>query len=164
MDKTDLYIKLDIESPEEFRYFENLSALVEEDDFIEEDLIRDLFNDIDRELLLDYIKQYFEDIMKHLPDEESELYITFDSIARVLAGMINPQMSENDIDNLTFEFMRFRKWFTLDSLVFDRNQDSYISIRDSVYNIIAAKFIDQETDYDFSEACEYPLKGYEVRF
>lgn len=108
MDKTDLYIKLDIESPEEFRYFENLSALVEEDDFIEEDLIRDLFNDIDRELLLDYIKQYFEDIMKHLPDEESELYITFDSIARVLAGMINPQMSENDIDNLTFEFMRDR--------------------------------------------------------
>lgn len=163
MNKVDLYKKLDIDSPEEFKFFENLSALIEEEDLIEEDLIRDLFNDIDKELLLEYIDQYFEDIMRHLPDEESELYITFDSIARVFSGMITLQMTEEEIDSLAFEFIRFRKWFTLDSLVLDRNNDSYLSIRDAVFNIIVAKFIDNEINYDFSDACEYPLEGYEVR-
>ena len=33
MDKTELYRKLDIDTIEEFRYYENLAALLEEDDY-----------------------------------------------------------------------------------------------------------------------------------
>ena len=36
MDKTEFYNKLDIETIEEFKFYENLSALLEEEDFIEE--------------------------------------------------------------------------------------------------------------------------------
>ena len=42
MDKTVLYRKLDIDTIDEFRYYENLASLLEEDDFIEENLIIDL--------------------------------------------------------------------------------------------------------------------------
>ena len=42
MDKVRFYRVLDIESPEEFQYYENLASLLEEDEFIEENLIKDL--------------------------------------------------------------------------------------------------------------------------
>ena len=47
MDKVRFYRVLDIESPEEFQYYENLASLLEEDEFIEENLIKDLLKDWD---------------------------------------------------------------------------------------------------------------------
>ena len=51
MDKTGLYRKLDIDTIDEFRYYENLAALLEEDDYIEENLIRDLIREVDKSVL-----------------------------------------------------------------------------------------------------------------
>ncbi|NLY87273.1 MAG: hypothetical protein GX083_01820 [Clostridiales bacterium] len=163
MDKAELYRKLDIENPQEFKFYENLSNLIEDGDYIEENLIRDLFIDVDKKSLYEFIELYFEDIMKHLPDEETDLYITFESIGRALMGMIAEDMTYDEVESLAFEFSRFRKWFSIDSLVKNLINNSSLSVRDAVFNIIAAKFLGDTIDYDFSDACNYPLEGYEVR-
>ncbi len=163
MNKLELYKKLDIDKPEEFLFFENLSALIEEENYIEEELISELFCAVDKKLLTEFSEMYFENILKYIPDEETDLYITFDSIGRSLIGSIDEDMTTEDIDSLASEFARFRKWFAIDYLVFDRFSNSNISVRDAVYNILAAKFLGDKTDYDFGRACDYPLEKYEVR-
>ena len=42
MDKVRFYRVLDIDSADEFQFFENLAALLEEDEYIEDNLIKDL--------------------------------------------------------------------------------------------------------------------------
>ena len=71
MDKTILFKKLDIESFDDFKFYENLSSLLEEDDFIEENLIRDLINGVDKNILADHMDYYFENFLEHLPDDDS---------------------------------------------------------------------------------------------
>ena len=50
MDKTGLYRKLDIDTIDEFRYYENMASLLEEDDYIEVNLIRDLLREVNKEV------------------------------------------------------------------------------------------------------------------
>lgn len=163
MDKVELYNILDISEPSEFIYYENLASLIEEDRFIESNLIKDLFKDVDMEVVSECLGNYFEDILKNIPDKENDLYITFDQIKMVLLGLINDDMNIDDVDALTNEFAKFRKWFVLDTLVFDRTNDREISVRDAIYNIMASKFIDEITDYDFRLALNYDFEGYDVR-
>ncbi|MBQ6456821.1 MAG: hypothetical protein IJJ31_06890 [Mogibacterium sp.] len=163
MDKTALYLKLDIESPEEFKFYENLAALLEEDDYIEENLIRDLIKDIDKEVLAEHLDSFFEQFLANLPDNETELYITVDSIGRAMSGMISPDMSAEDIHALSSEIARFRKWYVHDLNVFDKLNAAEISLRDARYNILAAGFLGEPYDYDFRTALDYDLDGYDVR-
>lgn len=163
MDKVELYRILDIKTPEEFQYFENLAALIEEDKYIEANLIKDLFKDIDMDIVGESLGNYFEEILKHVPDKENDLYITIDQIKLVLTGLITDEMNIDEIDVLTNEFSKFRKWFTLDQLVFDRNNNKEISVRDAIFNIMASKFIDEVCDYDFRRALNYDFEGYDVK-
>lgn len=163
MDKVELYKILDIKNPDEFNYFENVSALIEEDKFIESNLIKDLFKDIDLEVLAESINNYFEEILKNIPDKENELYIVFDQIKMVIAGLIKDDMTIEEIDVLTNEFLKFRKWYVLDQLVFDKDSKTELSIRDAVFNIIASKYIETKCEYDFRLALNYDFEGYDVR-
>ena len=55
MDKVRFDRILDIDSADEFKYYENLSALLEEDEYIEENLIKDLISHADREKLAEHM-------------------------------------------------------------------------------------------------------------
>lgn len=162
MDKVELYRLLDIKDPEEFKYYENVAALIEDDRYIESNLIKDLFKDIDIEVLSESLGNYFEEFLKNIPDSENELYITVDQIKRVLLGLIKDEMSIDEIDALTNEFVKFRKWYSLDKLVFDKTNQTEISVRDSIFNILASKFIDEKCDYDFRLAELYDFEGYDI--
>ena len=163
MDKVRLYNILDIESPDEFKYYENLSALLEEDEFIEENLIKDLIREVDRERLAEHFDSYFEGFLDHLPEHETEMYITVDSIRRVFDGMIYDDMSSEDISVLASEISKFRKWYVHDLNVFDRLNGRELSVRDARYDIAAAKLLGEEADHDFRLALDYGLDGYDVR-
>ena len=56
MDKVRFYKVLDIDTADEFQYYENLAALLEEDEFIEENLIKDLVRTVDREILAEHFE------------------------------------------------------------------------------------------------------------
>ena len=74
MDIKQLMGYLDISSPGEFEYFENMADLFESDYEIDADTLNELFSSIDTEILSDLIMSYFEEIMENVPDTEIELY------------------------------------------------------------------------------------------
>lgn len=164
MDKTGFYTILDIDNAEEFQYYENIAAMIEADDYIESNLIKDLLKDVDPDNFAELTDSYFEELLKMLPDEETDLYITVESIKRILCGLITPEMNPDDAALLADEFIKMRKWFVHDLLAFDMNTGEEISVRDAIYNIAATKYIGGEKKYDFRLACNYDTDGYDVRF
>jgi hypothetical protein len=163
MDKTELYRKLDIDTIDEFRYYENLASLLEDDDFIDENLIKDLIKDVDKTVLAEHMDSFFEQFLNNLPDDETELYITVDSIGRAVTGMISEKMTTEDIALLADELSRFRKWYVHDLNAFNRIKVEPVSIRDARYDILAAGFLGEKYDFDFRRALDYTVEGYDVR-
>ena len=163
MDKSELYKKLDIDTIDEFKYYENLSALLEEDDYIEENLIRDLIKDVNKEVLAEHIDSYYDSFLDNLPDDETDLYITVDSIRRMMNGLISDDMTSEDIHTLAEEIARFRKWYVHDLNVFDRKTGEELNVRDARFNILAARFLGESCDYDFRTALDYSIDGYDVK-
>ena len=149
MDKTGLYRKLDIDTIDEFRYYENMAALLEDDDYIEENLIKDLIREVDKSVFAEHMDSFYEQFLNNLPDDETELYITVDSIRRAMTGLIAEDMTDEDISALAEEIVRFRKWYVHDLNVFDRKKGEELSVRDARYNILAAGFLGEDYDYDF---------------
>ena len=163
MDKVRFYRILDIDSPDEFKFYENLASLLEEDEFIEENLIKDLLKDVDREKLSEHLDSYFEGFLDHLPENETEMYITVDAIRRVFDGMIFDGMTDEDVSALASEIAKFRKWYVHDLNAFDRISGEEKSVRDARYDIAAAKLLGDDADHDFRLALDYGLDGYDVR-
>ena len=163
MDKVRLYNILDIEDPGEFKYYENLAALLEADEFIEPDLLKDLLRGVDKEKLAEHFDSYFDAFLDHLPDHETDLYIMVDSIGRVFEGLIYEDMTDEDITALADEIVRFRKWYVHDLNAFDRINGKELSVRDARYDTVAAKLLGDESDHDFRLALDYDIDGYSVR-
>ena len=163
MDKSRLYNILDIDTADEFRFYENLAALLEEESFIEEQLIRDLIREVDKETLAEHMESYFEGFLDHIPDNETELYITVESLKRAFDGLIFEGMSDEDISALSSEIARFRKWYVHDLNVFNRSTAEETSVRDARYDIAAARLLGDSFDYDFRTALDYELDGFDVR-
>ena len=163
MDKIRFYRVLDIDSADEFRYFENLAALLEEDEFIEKNLIKDLIRNVDREKLAEHMSSYLDGFLDHLPDSETDLYVMVESMGRVFDGLIREGMSEADIDALASEISKFRKWYVHDLNTFNRLTGEEASVRDARFDIAAAKLLGEDSDYDFRLALDYDIDGFDVR-
>lgn len=163
MDKVRFYRILDIDSPDEFKYYENFASLLEEDEYIEENLIKDLLKDIDCENLSEITDSYFEEFLKHIPDSETDLYILVDSMKRAFEGLIFEGMDAADVSELASEIVKFRKWYVLDLNAFNRISGEETSVRDARYDIAAAKLLGDKADYDFRTALDYDLEGFSVR-
>ncbi len=163
MDKVRFYRVLDIDSADEFQYFENLAALLEEDEFIEENLIRDLIRNVDREKLAEHMNSYFDGFLDHLPDNETDLYVMVESMGRVFDGLIMEDMSDADVDRLASEIAKFRKWYVHDLNAFNRLSGEETSVRDARFDLAAAKLLGEDADYDFRLALDYDIDGFDVR-
>ena len=163
MDKVRFYNVLDIDSADEFQYYENLAALLEEDEYIEENLIKDLLRSIDMELLAEQMGSYFDGFLDHLPENETDLYIMVESIGRAFEGLIFEDMSDADLSELASEIVKFRKWYVHDLNAVNRINGEEANVRDARYDIAAAKLLGEDTDYDFRLALDYDLDGFNVR-
>lgn len=163
MDKVRFYNTLDIDSADEFKYYENLAALLEEDEFIEENLIKDLLKNIDMEMLAEQMGSYFDGFLDHLPDNETDLYIMVESIGRVFEGLIFEDMNDADISDLAEEIVKFRKWYVHDLNAFNKLNGEESNVRDARYEIAAARLLGENADYDFRLALDYDLDGFNVR-
>ena len=163
MDKTTFYNILNIDSPDEFVYFENLAALLEEDNYIEANLVKDLLKDVDMELVAECTENYFEEFLKAIPDDETSLYITVESIQRAFVDMMTEEMNSDDISLLADELVRFRKWYVQDTLAYDNIKKEEVSVRDARYDIQAAKLLGEKTDIDWRNAYDYEVNGAGVR-
>ena len=163
MDKTTFFNIVDIDSAEDFQYYENLAAIMEADDYIESNLLKDLFKNIDFNILSDCIDNYFEEFLKSIPDEETELYITIDAVKRSFLGMITEDPTSDEIAVLADEIVRFRKWYIHDTLVVNRDNGTELNVRDARYDIQACRLLGESYDYDFHLAYDYQVEGYNVK-
>lgn len=163
MDKTTFYNILNIDTADEFQYYENLASLLEEDNYIESNLVKDLLKDVDIEVVSESMDTYFEEFLKVIPDEETSLYITVEAIKRAFADMLSECLNSDDIALLADEIVRFRKWYIHDNLAYDRIKKEEVSVRDARYDIQAAKLLGEKSDYDFRNACDYEVNGGGVR-
>ena len=155
MDKTELYEILDISEPEDFTYYENVAALLEEDRVIEQNLIDDLLREVNLATLKELIQSYFEEFLNRIPDDETDLYFLADTMRLSLSGC----EEENQLSDAIY---RFRKWYVLDPSVRDRNTGEEICVRDARYNISASNFVGEKPEYDFSKAYNFEMDGYDV--
>ena len=67
MTKQELYELIDIDSPADFQYFENLAAYLECDEDLAYEDVAELVKDVDKATLAQLIGDYFEEITDFLP-------------------------------------------------------------------------------------------------
>lgn len=163
MDKTIFYTILDIDDASEFQFYENMASLLEEDEYIETNLIKDLVKDVNKDSLAELTEGYFEELLKMIPDEETDLYIAVESMKRALAGMISSDMEADEVAIFSDELQKVRKWYVHDLLVFDMNNGTECCVRDAIADIGAAKLLGGSCSFDFRLASQIDIDGYDVR-
>ena len=164
----ELFEIVDIESTEDFKYFDNFAALMESDDYIPAEVMYELFAEVDTDVLSELTDNYFEDIMEGVPEEEAELFTLLDNIKRVLKGYAENTDDERSIVLFTDEVSRFRNWYNFDTDVECQSRKDgstrTVPVREALVLYRIEKLRADEYMYDFSECLDYPLDEYVVSF
>lgn len=147
MTKEEFYQILDIDAIDDFEYYENISNLMEDDNYIELDLIENLIMNLDKELISELVTGFFTELEKIIPIHDSELAFGFDVMNTHLESCF--QSDEYKEENIAKGIFDFRKWFVLDKYVVEDNNQ--ISIKDAIYNIKSSKLLNlKPKEYEFS--------------
>lgn len=168
MDKQEFYNQLDIDEVEDFQYFENLALLLESDDDIDFSLIAELIAEVDKDVLAELIDNYFNEILEFVPGSETEIFTLLDNIKRSLIGMARNPEDETVVTKLAEEIDRFRKWYSIDSVVYctkvGETTEEINTVRDALVLSRLEKLGEDKYEYTFSEALDYPLDEYVMSF
>ena len=137
MNKEELYELLDIESPSDFQYFENLASFLECEEELDFEDVAELFSEVDKEMLVELAGEYFNEISGLIPDNETEIFMVFENVGRAISGMCtNYKENENLIAKLCEEIERFRRWYSQDEKVVCTDVESGVeklmSVRDAL--------------------------------
>lgn len=171
MDRDELYDFLDIEHGSQFEYFENFADLAEYDGEIENDVIYDLFQEINLKTFAELCDSYFYDTLEHVPGDQIDLYNLLENIKRSLIGLSEAAWGEehdNALINLADQFNRFRCWYSNEPLAECRNmvsgQTNLVTVRDALTTSRLEKLSTDEFIYDFTRALDYPIEEYIMTF
>ena len=88
MNRQELYEFLDIETPQDFMYVENVSQYLESDDDMEPEDLKEIFAQLDGKEVSKLFEEYFEEIMEFVPDGETETYELLSNVLRSLTGLM----------------------------------------------------------------------------
>lgn len=163
MDKTEFFALLDIDTAEEFTYYENMASLMEEERHIEENLLADLLSEVELETFAELLDGYFEEFARVIPDEYDELGFTVDTIRTAMVGALTADMERSELQSYAELIARFRRWYSEERRVLDREDGSELSVMEARYGFIEAGLTGSRADYDFSSACQFDLEGYDMR-
>ena len=92
---------LNIDSPADFQYFEDLAELLECEEEIEEKALAELLEEVDKIVLSDLIYNYFEEITDFLPGDAAETYGVMERVKQVLQEG-NMLAADNDRENIFY--------------------------------------------------------------
>lgn len=167
MNREQFYELLDIESAEDFQYFENLAAFFECEEELDYEDIAALFGAVDQAVLAELIDEYFEEITNFVPGSETEVFSIFENVRRALIGMCrNCEEDETLHSKLMEELERFRRWYSIDSRAYCTDPVTLIeeekTMRDALLLARLEKLDGSGYQYDFSECMHYPLDEYIV--
>ncbi len=74
MDRDELFALLDIETGEDFQYFENFADFVENEGAIDEDAIYELVREIDMKTLRNSVKATLRNPLENMPGDQIDAY------------------------------------------------------------------------------------------
>ncbi|MDR3363801.1 MAG: hypothetical protein LBS91_02445 [Clostridiales Family XIII bacterium] len=165
MDFEELLALLDIDAPSDLVYFEQFADLMEQPRDIPPEALAKLIEGMEADVLSELTESYFEDILKFVPDDESELYTLLSNISTTLSALA--QSAEDDAaQTYAEELFKFRAWYLIDSRVIcTENSDGTekeIPLMEALTNYRLQNFTHEDYSYDFSDARDYPLEEYIV--
>ena len=165
MNKQELYEFLDIETPEDFQYVENISQYLESEDEMEIEDLRDIFACLNGREISELLEEYFEEILESVPDGETETYELLSNVLRSLTGLMTSGRTEGIGPDAVDEMERFRRWYSMDSHVYltdDYGAEYDVPLRDALFSKRMEKLGEGSYRYDFTEAYDYPLDDYVI--
>lgn len=157
---------LEIDSPDEFEYFEHLAELIECMEDIPHDVLFSVLKVVDPDVLTELLDSYFEDNMQGIPDEASDFYTLFITIRQSLIGLAASCTSLEQRRLFVEELYRFRSWYTFDSVVhcvaLADGSISDIPVVEALSLFRLEKLGEATYQFDFSESMDYPLEEYSM--
>ncbi|MBK5253074.1 MAG: hypothetical protein JJE03_01175 [Peptostreptococcaceae bacterium] len=160
MNKEKLFEMLDIESGAGFEYFDNMSDLLECDEYIDEDIIFLVMEEADINIVKGLFETYFEDITESVPDQEAEFVALMEMMKLAFMGICENGSNAVTYDKLSEEIVKFRNWFVFKKSV--KRGDDLLNVRDALTNCRFNKLSGNEDRFDFTEALEYDLDEYAI--
>lgn len=166
MDRDELFEMLDIESGEDFQYFENFADLVECDGDIESDVIYDMLEEADLKTFAEICESFFYDTLESVPGDQIDLYNLLENIKRALIGLAEAARKDQDnaLLQLADELNKFRTWYSAELHAECKNvmneKVTYMPVRDALANARLEKLNGEEFAYDFTEALDYELEEF----
>lgn len=156
---------LEIDSPDEFEYFEHFAELMECDEEITFDAFAEVISQVDSVILAELLDSYFEDVLKGIPDEETDLYTLISTIRQSLLGLVTSGLGKGRA-SFADELFRFRTWFTFESIVHCENTEDGITSDLPVLEALTLYRLEQLGEetyrFDFSDCLDYPLEEYTI--
>jgi len=161
MDYDELLEYLGIEDPSEFEYFENFADLVEGHETILVGALYQLLKGISEDVMPEVIEGYFNEALEACPDTEIEIYTLLELIKRTLIGLSQNCEDDKDLGFLADEILRFKEWFTNDSIVFVKDkktkESNQVTVMEALVISRLEKIEETEYDYDFSQGLDYSI-------
>lgn len=166
--KKELYELLDIDTPADFQYFENMAALLECEDEIDDQVLAQLLDGVEKKTLAELIHNYFEEMTDFLPGDAAEAYGVLERIKFSLMGLARNCDEEDLLSNLTEEIERFRIWYSVESRVYCTSvmtgEEQALPVRDAVTLARSENLTKEKYEYDYSDCLEYKLDEYIMNF
>ena len=175
MNREEFYDLLDIDTGGDFQYFENVAELFESSEEVSDDLIYELLSELDLEQFGELVENYFDHIEAWIPDGEVEFFTLMTNIERVMLGMIQ-SLIKNDEDDETDETLlqladeigRFRQWYSdtdnVECISDATGEKNVLPVRDALALSKEEKLGGAEYTFDFSDALNYELGDFVMSF
>lgn len=161
MTRDELFELLEIDTPADFEYFEQLAELLESEEDIPFDLFYIALSEISPETASELLENYFKELEDSIPDGADEL--------ESLAGTLKDQLLSyaegiEDPDgrrDLARELYKFREWYhDADGAEVDGKP---YSVMDALYEHRAEGFAGSSHEYSFPGALKYELEEFTLR-
>ncbi len=155
--------KLDLEAPEEFRFFENFADLMEDEEELDEDEVYEIFSNVDKEVVEEIINSYIEEVIESFEDQDTELYTTLELIKNNLIRLFQEEGGTREFSE---ELTRFKEWFSVSENVeleeIETGKVEFISLVEALSHIRMEKMEATKYRYDFSDCLDYTVDEYVV--
>lgn len=180
MDKNAFYELIDIETPEDFKFYDNIENLIESDEEWDVDVLSPLLNDIPNEVMAELIDEYFRSLLDRLPDDETDLYTLIYNVGRTMKAVLNADEGKLDHDEgrmssdkdstddsnrrLAYELKKFSDWFSRENLIdvkdLENGREDKVPLRDILGMITLEKLGMGSYTFNFENCSEYELDEY----
>ena len=112
----DILYELDIQSEEDFKYFEQFAALMEDSIEMDYDTFAEIMMIPGSEELTDMTSSFFEDLIRGIPDDNTDLYSVIQSFKDVLLNLAE-HTSGRGRGFYADELYRLREWYQTPDLI-----------------------------------------------